>query len=55
MPGKWRACDIMQIYPMEFTFIKSWAMTLSRSPQCRAFSAVMDDPAIPSRRVGWGG
>ena len=44
-PGKCRACDIAQIYP--FTLIKSRAMTLSRSPQCRAFSrAVMDEKSL---------
>ena len=32
---------------MEFTLIKSRAMTLSRSPQCRAFSrAVMDEKSL---------
>ena len=42
--------------PLEFTIIKSRAMTLSRSPQCRAFSrAMMDEkslsPLFPHR---WG-
>ena len=37
VPGKGLACDISQVYPIEFTIIKSGAMTLSRSPQCRAF------------------
>ena len=32
---------------MEFTIIKSRAMTLNRSPQCRAFSrAVMDEKSL---------
>ena len=44
---------------MEFTLIKSRAMTLRRSPQYRAFSrAVMDEkllsPLFPVGR-GWGG
>ena len=65
MPGKCRACDIMQIYTVEFTIIKSRAMTLSRSPQYRAFSrALMDEtsslsPRFPVRggggRVAGGG
>ena len=43
--------------PMEFTIIKSRAMTLSRSQQCRAFSrAVMGEkslsPLIPIGGVG---
>ena len=38
MPGKYRACAIAQIHPQEFTIIKSGAMTVSWSPQCRAFS-----------------
>ena len=33
--------------PIEFTIIKSEAMTLSRSPQCQAFSrAVMDEKSL---------
>ena len=44
MPGK---CDITQVYPVEFTIIKRKAMTLSRSPQCRAFrKAVMDEKTL---------
>ena len=52
--GKCWACDIAQIYPMKF--IKSRAVTLSRSPQCRAFSrAVMDEkPLSPLFPVGGG-
>ena len=47
MSGMWRASDLMQIYPMEFTVTKSRAMTLSKSPQCRAFSwAVMDEKSL---------
>ena len=47
MPGKCRACDITQIYPMEFTIIKSRALTFSRSPQYRAFSrAVIDEKSL---------
>ena len=34
---------------MEFTILKSRAMTLSRCPQCRAFSrAVMDEKSLLS-------
>ena len=45
--------------PVKFTMIKSRAMTLSRSPQCRAFSrAVMDEkslsPLFPVGGWGWG-
>ena len=42
---------------MEFTLRKSRAMTLSRSPQCRAFSrAVMDEKSLsPLFPVGGGG
>ena len=42
---------------MEFTLIKSRAMTLSRSLQCRAFSrAVMDEKSLsPLFPVGGGG
>ena len=42
---------------MEFTVIKSRAMTLSRSPQCRAYSrAVMDEKLMsPLFVVGEGG
>ena len=59
VPSKCRTCDIAQIYPVKFTLMKSRAMTLSRSPQCRAFSrAVMDEkslsPLFPVGR-GWGG
>ena len=35
--------------PMEFTIIKSGAMTLSRSPQCRAFSRAVIDQKWLSR------
>ena len=38
--------------PVEFTIIKSRAMTLSRSPQCRA---VMDEKSSPLFPVGGGG
>ena len=60
VPPQCRACAITHIYPMEFIMIKSRAMTLSRSPQCRAFSrAVMDEkslsPLFPvGVGVGWG-
>ena len=44
MTGKCRACDITQIYPVEFTLTKSRVTTLSRALQCRAFSrAVIDE------------
>ena len=51
-----RACDITQIYPLDFTIIKSMTMTLSRSPQCRVFSvAVMDEKSFsPLFPVGGG-
>ena len=62
MPGKCRACEITQIYPVEFTIIKRRAMTLSRFMQSRAFSrAVMDEKSLsPLFPVGvcvcgWGG
>ena len=57
VPGKCRACDIAQIYPVKFTLIKSRAVTLSRSPQYRAFSrAVMDEKSLsPLFPVGGGG
>ena len=58
MPGKCWACDITQITPVEFTIIKSRAMTFSRSPpQCRAFSrAVMDEKLLSTLfPVGGGG
>ena len=46
--------------PMDFTVIKSRALTLSRSPQYRAFSrAVMDEkslsPLFPEDGGEWGG
>ena len=53
--GKCRTCDITKIYPVEFTLIKSRAMTLSRSLQYRAFSrAVMDEKSSPLFSVGGG-
>ena len=57
MPGNCLACDISQIHPVEFTIIKSRAMTLSRSPQCRAFSRAMTDEKslTPLFPVGAGG
>ena len=43
VPGKCQACDT----PVEFTIIKSRAMTLSRSPHCRSFSrAVLDEKSL---------
>ena len=50
VPGKCQAC--------KFIIIKSGAMTLSRFPQCRAFSrALMDEKSLPPLfPVGvWGG
>ena len=42
--------------PIDFTIIKSGAMTLSRSPQYRAFSrAVMDEKSLSLLFPGWGG
>ena len=57
MTGKCWACDIMQIYPRGIYFIKSRVMTLSRPPQCRAFSrAVMDEKSLsPLFPIGGGG
>ena len=53
MPGKYRAYDITQIYPTKFIIIKSGAMTLSSSPQCRA---LMDETSLsPLFPVGVGG
>ena len=57
VPGKCRAC-VLRIYtPVKFTLIKSRAMTLSRSPLCRAFSrAVMDERSLsPLFSIGGGG
>ena len=46
---------LLKYSPMEFTFIKCRAMTLSRFPQCRAFSrAVMDENFPIDVRVGLG-
>ena len=54
--GMCLASDLMQIYPMEFTITKSRAMTLSRSPQCRALSwAVMDEKLLSPRLPTGGG
>ena len=46
--------------PVDFTFIKSRAMTISRSPQCWAFSRALIDekslsPLFPVDGVGGGG
>ena len=48
---------LLKYTPVKFTLIKSRAMTLSRSPQCRAFSrAVMDEKSFsPLFPVGGGG
>ena len=59
VPDTCRTCtsDITQNYiPVEFIIIKSRTMTLSRSPQCRAFSrAVMDEKSLsPLFAVGAG-
>ena len=47
-------CEITKIYPTEFTITKSGAMTLSRSPRCRA---VMTDEksSSPLFPIGAGG
>ena len=58
VPAKCRACDITKYAPFEFTIIKSWAMTLSRSSQCRAFSrALMAEKLlfVPANPCRWGG
>ena len=57
VPGKCRVCVLRKYAPVKFTLIKSKAMTLSRSPQCRAFSrAVMDEKSLsPLFPVGEGG
>ena len=56
MPDKCRACDITQVWACDIMQIKSRAMTLSRSPQCRAFSrAVTDEMSLsPLFPVGGG-
>ena len=56
VPPQCRASDITQMYPLEFTIIKNRAMTLSRSPKCRALSrAVMDGKSLsPLFPVGGG-
>ena len=41
VPGKCQACAIAQIYPVEITIIKSGAMIVRRSPQCRTFSRAL--------------
>ena len=51
VPQQWRVSaglvTLRKYIPMEFTIMKSKAMTLSRSPQCRAFSrAVMDEKSL---------
>ena len=53
MASKCLACDIMQYTPMEVTIIKCRAMTLSRSPQCRA---LIDEKSLsPKLPVDGGG
>ena len=52
--GKCQACGITQIYPHGIYIIKSRAMHLSRSPQCRAFSrAVMDEKLLQVVKIRW--
>ena len=58
VPRKCRACDIMQIYPRGIYDYKEQVMSLSRSPQCKAYSrAVMDEkslsPIFPVGGVQW--
>ena len=44
VPGSAGLVILRENTPVKFTIIKSRAMTLSRSPQCRAFSrALMDE------------
>ena len=52
-----RLAILRRYTPVEFTVIKNWAMTLSRSPLCRAFSrAVMDEKSSsPLFHIGGGG
>ena len=57
-PPQCQACDILCKYTcVEFTTIKSRAMTLSRFQQCRAFSrALMDEKLLsPLFPIGGGG
>ena len=58
VPGKYRDCDISQIYHIGITIIKTKATTLIRFPQCRAFQKGCYGwkvlvPAIP--RMWWWG
>ena len=56
VPHSARLVILCKYTPTEFTIIKSWATTLSRSPQCRVFSrAAMDVLAILCRWGGGGG
>ena len=53
MPGISAGLVILRKYtPMDFTLLKSRAMTLSRSPQCRAFSRAVMDEKSPLFPVG---
>ena len=56
VPGKCQACAIAQIYPVEITIIKSGAMSVRRSPQCRDFSraVIYEKPLSPLFLVGGG-
>ena len=52
-----RLVKLRKYTPIEFAIIKSGAMTLSKSPQCQAFSrALMDENSLsPLFPVGGGG
>ena len=47
--GKCQACAFAQIYPVEIIIIKSGAMSIRRSPQCRDFSraVIYEKPLSP--------
>ena len=49
VPGKSGLVKLRKCAPVKFTLIKCRVLTLSRSPQCRAFSrAVMDEKSLSS-------
>ena len=56
VPGKCQACAIAQIYLVEITIIKSGAMSVRQSPQCRDFSraVIYEKPLSPLFLVGGG-
>ena len=56
MLGKCQACAIAQLYPVVITIIKSGAMSVKQSPQCRDFTRVVicEKPLSPLFLVGGG-